>query len=88
MLFNDYHTFIHTVCFAITQVFCISLIKTAGYIGKARGVSGAAEKFANMTVSSKVPPPMKAGGWHGKSDFVGRSQQLLPGGSYIRKVAG
>ncbi|KAL8503574.1 hypothetical protein ACS0TY_022347 [Phlomoides rotata] len=62
-----------------------------GYMGKAvREVSDAAEKLANMTVSSvkpKVPPPMKAGGWHGKSDFVGRSQQL-PGGSYSRKVAG
>lgn len=65
-------------------------------MGKARGVSDSSEKLTNMTVSSdkpiakpKVPPPpMKAGGWHGKSDFVGRSQQLLPGGPYIRKVAG
>ncbi|KAI3453881.1 hypothetical protein Pfo_010544 [Paulownia fortunei] len=68
----------------------------AGNLGKARGVSDAAEKLANMTLGSgrpfakpSVPPPMKAGGWHGQSDlFVGRSQELLPGRSYIRKVAG
>ncbi|KAG6387808.1 hypothetical protein SASPL_153002 [Salvia splendens] len=109
--------------------------------GRTRGVSDAAEKLANMTVSSgrslakasvpppmakasvplpfskpsvalplskssapqpllsksslappsakaSVPPPMKAGGWHGHSEFLGRSQEALPGRAYIRKVAG
>ncbi|KAL0327726.1 UNVERIFIED_CONTAM: Cyclin-dependent kinase F-4 [Sesamum angustifolium] len=69
----------------------------AGNLGKARGVSDAADKLANMTVGSgrpfakpSLPPPMKAGGWHEHSDmFVGRrSQELLPGRSYTRKVAG
>ncbi|KAL0407985.1 UNVERIFIED_CONTAM: Cyclin-dependent kinase F-4 [Sesamum radiatum] len=70
---------------------------SAGNLGKARGVSDAADKLANMTVGSgrpfakpSLPPPMKAGGWHQHSDmFVGRrSQELLPGRSYTRKVAG
>ncbi|KAL0393752.1 UNVERIFIED_CONTAM: Cyclin-dependent kinase F-4 [Sesamum latifolium] len=45
-------------------------------LGKTRGVSDAAEKLSNMTVGSvrplarpSVPPPMKAGGWHGQSDL-------------------
>ncbi|KAI3468547.1 hypothetical protein Pfo_025210 [Paulownia fortunei] len=67
----------------------------AGNWGKTR-VSDAAEKLSNMTVGSdrplakpSVPPPMKAGGWHGQSDlFLGRSQEVIPGRAYIRKVAG
>ncbi|KAL2234610.1 UNVERIFIED_CONTAM: Cyclin-dependent kinase F-4 [Sesamum indicum] len=74
---------------------------SAGNMGKSRGVSDVADKLANMTVGSgrpfakpSVPPPMKAGGWHEHSDmFVGRQsqellQELLPGRSYTRKVAG
>ncbi|KAK6158478.1 hypothetical protein DH2020_005792 [Rehmannia glutinosa] len=56
----------------------------------------AAEKLANMTVGSgrplaklSVPPPMKAGGWHGQSElFLGRSQEVIPGRAYNRKVVG
>ncbi|XP_011092618.1 cyclin-dependent kinase F-4-like isoform X1 [Sesamum indicum] len=67
-----------------------------GNMGKTRGVSDAAEKLSNMTVGSvrplarpSVPPPMKAGGWHGQSDlFLGRSQEVVPGRAYTRKVAG
>ncbi|KAL2489796.1 Protein kinase superfamily protein [Forsythia ovata] len=66
------------------------------YLGKTRGVSDATEKFTNMTIGSgrplakpSVPPPMKAGGWHGQSDlFARRSQEILPGRVYTRKVAG
>lgn len=67
-----------------------------GNFGKTRGVSDATEKLASMTVGPgrplakvSVPPPMKAGGWHGKSElFHGRSQEAIPGRAYIRKVAG
>ncbi|KAL3818327.1 hypothetical protein ACJIZ3_004232 [Penstemon smallii] len=63
---------------------------SASSFGKMHGVSDAAEKLANMNVGTgrplakpTVPPPMKAGGWHGQS------QQLIPGrAAYIRKVAG
>ncbi|KAG5589270.1 hypothetical protein H5410_039784 [Solanum commersonii] len=59
-------------------------------------VSDAAEKLANMTIGSgrasikqSFPQPMKAGGLHGQHDlFLGRSQDILPGRSYSRKVAG
>lgn len=104
----------------------------SGNLGKTRGISGASEKLANMTITSgrsvakvsvppppppkasvpplskafvplpltkasvpsphltkaSVPPPMKAGGWHGHSEFLGRSQENIPGRAYIRKVAG
>ncbi|GFP98827.1 cyclin-dependent kinase f-4 [Phtheirospermum japonicum] len=70
----------------------------AGNLGRARGVADATEKFANMTVGSgrpmaqlSLPPPMKAGGWHGQSGlFTGRSQEAIPGreAAYNRKVAG
>lgn len=62
-----------------------------------RDVSDAAEKLANMTVGSgrsgmrqSLPAPMKAGGWHGRSDsFLGRSPELRPGrAAYARKVVG
>ncbi|KAK6947320.1 Protein kinase domain [Dillenia turbinata] len=61
-----------------------------------RGVADTTEKFANMAVGSgrqpvrqSLPPPMKAGGWHGQSDlFLGRSQEIQPGRSFTRKVAG
>lgn len=120
---------------------CLLPATAAWNHGRARGVSDAAEKLANMSVSSgrslakasvpppmakasaplpfskssaplalskssapqpllsksslappsakvSVPPPMKAGGWHGHSEFLGRSQEALPGRAYIRKVAG
>ncbi|KAK6158521.1 hypothetical protein DH2020_005835 [Rehmannia glutinosa] len=68
----------------------------AGNLGNTRGISDAAEKLANMTVGSgrplaklSVPPPMKAGGWHGQSElFLGRSQEVIPGRAYNRKVVG
>lgn len=63
---------------------------------KTRAVSDAAEKLANMTIGSgrapikqPLPQPMKAGGLHGPRDvFLGRSQDIMPGRSYSRKVAG
>ncbi|XP_071917921.1 cyclin-dependent kinase F-4-like isoform X2 [Coffea arabica] len=66
------------------------------FMGKTRGVSDTAEKFSKMTIGSgkpslksQQPPPMKAGGWHGQSDlFLGRSQEMLPGRTFTRKVAG
>lgn len=58
-------------------------------------VSGATEKLGNMTIGSRrvagkpVPQPMKAGGWHAQPDtFLVKSQDILPGRSYTRKVAG
>ncbi|KAL3619135.1 hypothetical protein CASFOL_036705 [Castilleja foliolosa] len=75
-----------------------SLNKSPGNLGKSRGVADATEKLGNMTLGpggkllakrSSMPPPMKAGGWHQQSDlFVGRSQEVLPARSYVRKVAG
>ncbi|XP_057540380.1 cyclin-dependent kinase F-4-like [Amaranthus tricolor] len=61
-----------------------------------RMVSDAAEKLSNMSLSSgrqamkqSVPPPMKAGGWHGQSHvFAGRSQDIQPSRTITRKVAG
>ncbi|PIN02686.1 MAPK related serine/threonine protein kinase [Handroanthus impetiginosus] len=72
-------------------------LPASGDFGRARGVSDATEKLANMTVGSRrsfakpsaAPAPMKAGRWHEQSDlFAGRSQELLPGRSYSRNVAG
>ncbi|CAN4077294.1 unnamed protein product [Withania somnifera] len=62
---------------------------------KAR-VSDATDKLGNMTIGSgkasikqSFPQPMKAGGLHGQHDlFLGRSQDILPGRNYSRKVAG
>lgn len=70
---------------------------TSMYTGRnARGVSDTAEKLANMTIGSgrpsvkqPLPPPMKAGGWHGSTDlYLGRSQEIQSGRTYTRKVAG
>ncbi|KAF7137781.1 hypothetical protein RHSIM_Rhsim07G0138500 [Rhododendron simsii] len=70
---------------------------TSIYNGKvARGVSETAEKLGNMALGSArvparhaVPAPMKAGGWHGQPHlFLGRSQEIQPGRSLSRKVAG
>lgn len=69
---------------------------TGLYMGKARGVNDTAEKLANMTVGSgrtlprqSMPPPMRAGGWNGRSDlFAGKSQEIPPSRTYSRKVAG
>jgi len=70
---------------------------TSTYNGKiAREVSETAETLANMTVGSArvparqaVPAPMKAGGWHGQPHlFLGRSQEIQPGRTFSRKVAG
>ncbi|XP_058085551.1 cyclin-dependent kinase F-4 isoform X2 [Magnolia sinica] len=62
------------------------------------GVADAAEKLAQMTVSSgrqpvRPPPPtqMKAGGWHGHSEFLVRStSHEIPAAarSYSRRVVG
>ncbi|KAH0644357.1 hypothetical protein KY284_032241 [Solanum tuberosum] len=70
-------------------------VPLVGSTAKTR-VSDAAEKLANMTIGSgrasikqSFPQPMKAGGLHGQHDlFLGRSQDILPGRSYSRKVAG
>lgn len=71
----------------------------ASYTGKTRGVHDAADKLAKMAIGSGrppasvkqqlIPPPMRAGGWHGRSDlFHGRSQENLPAKVYTRKAAG
>ncbi|CAA0820443.1 Protein kinase superfamily protein [Striga hermonthica] len=62
---------------------------SAGNLGKTRGVEDTVDKFADMAVGS-VPPPMKAGGWHGQSNlFFGRSQEVIgTRAAYNRKVAG
>jgi len=42
-----------------------------------------------LAVRQSMPPPMKAGGWHGRSDmFMGRSQEIQPTKTLTRKVAG
>lgn len=55
-----------------------------------RGVLQTSEKLARMTVSSvrpsAGPPPMKAGGWHGNSDFLTRSHEAPSARNYSRKV--
>ncbi|XP_010278819.2 PREDICTED: cyclin-dependent kinase F-4 [Nelumbo nucifera] len=69
---------------------------TSIYTGKTgRGVSDTAEKLAQMTIGSGRQPvkqpqtlPMKAGGWHGHTEFLGRSHEIPSGRSYSRKVAG
>ncbi|KAJ7943938.1 Protein kinase superfamily protein [Quillaja saponaria] len=62
-----------------------------------RGVSEAAEKLTNMTIGSRRqslgqprPPPMKAGvNWMAESGNLLRPvQQIQPGRTYTRKVAG
>ncbi|XP_077244741.1 protein kinase superfamily protein [Tasmannia lanceolata] len=65
------------------------------YSGKnSRSVSDTAEKLGHMRVSSgrepvkAPPPPMKAGGWHGNSDILGRSHEIPSARSYSRKVVG
>ncbi|KAI5656449.1 hypothetical protein M9H77_25242 [Catharanthus roseus] len=71
----------------------------ANQIGKTPGacVSDTVEKLGNLAIGcgklpakrQQPPPPMKAGGWHGQSDlFIGRSQEILPGRTFTRKVAG
>jgi protein kinase len=68
----------------------------------ARGVSDAYEKFSNMTIAPRRqpvarqqpmhhPPPMKAGvQWnhHTRDPFLKPAEQILPGRSYTRKIAG
>jgi protein kinase len=66
-----------------------------------RGVSDTSEKFSNMTIAPRRqpvarqqpmhPPPMKAGvQWnhHTRDPFLKPAEQILPGRSYTRKIAG
>ncbi|XP_042438778.1 cyclin-dependent kinase F-4-like [Zingiber officinale] len=56
------------------------------------------DKLAQMSVSSGTqqkttklpppPPPMKAGRWHGRTDYLARSHEIPSGRSYSRKVMG
>ncbi|GAA0179962.1 non-receptor serine/threonine protein kinase [Lithospermum erythrorhizon] len=63
---------------------------------KARGISDAVGKLANLTISSgrqpakrTMPPPLRAGGYHGRSDsFLRRSQENISAKVGARKVAG
>ncbi|XP_068649768.1 cyclin-dependent kinase F-4-like [Aristolochia californica] len=65
----------------------------------ARLVDETAEKIARVTVNNSErlqqlavkpspPPAMKAGGWHGHPDFLGRSHQLPSARNYSRNVVG
>eukprot|EP00268_Persea_americana_P063251 TRINITY_DN818_c3_g1_i4.p1 TRINITY_DN818_c3_g1~~TRINITY_DN818_c3_g1_i4.p1 ORF type:complete len:443 (-),score=87.81 TRINITY_DN818_c3_g1_i4:792-2120(-) len=50
-----------------------------------RAVLDTAEKLAQMTVSGRQqvrPPQMKAGGWHGHSDFLSRSHEIPSARNY------
>uniref|UniRef100_A0A7C9A1K1 cyclin-dependent kinase n=1 Tax=Opuntia streptacantha TaxID=393608 RepID=A0A7C9A1K1_OPUST len=61
-----------------------------------RGVAEATEKLSSINLGGgrqvmrqPMPPPMKAGGWHGRSDmFFGQSQEIQQSRSFARKVAG
>ncbi|KAH9623399.1 hypothetical protein KSS87_000212 [Heliosperma pusillum] len=61
-----------------------------------RGITETAEKLSSMTLGSgrqamrqSLPAPMKAGGWHGKSNaYMGRSQVIQPTRNITRKFAG
>ncbi|XP_031118787.1 cyclin-dependent kinase F-4-like [Ipomoea triloba] len=70
-------------------------VQMASSTVKPHGVSNANEKLANITVPSgrptfkqPLPQPMKAGGWHGPPAMLLNSQDMLPGRTYSRKVAG
>ncbi|XP_068649779.1 cyclin-dependent kinase F-4-like [Aristolochia californica] len=66
----------------------------------ARLIDETAEKMARVTVNNSgrqlqqfavkpsPPPAMKAGGWHGHPDFLGRSHQLPSARNYSRNVVG
>lgn len=89
-------------CFGLTLFFVLAknfFPAVANQIGKTPGacVSDTVEKLGNLAIGcgklpakrQQPPPPMKAGGWHGQSDlFIGRSQEILPGRTFTRKVAG
>ncbi|MQL99126.1 hypothetical protein Taro_031850, partial [Colocasia esculenta] len=58
-------------------------------------VSDATEKMAQMALSPgppqpvrQPPPAMKAGGWHGKSEFLGRPHEVPSARNLPRKVVG
>lgn len=68
-----------------------------------RGITEATEKLSSMNLGGgtgygtgrqaimrqSIPPPMKAGGWHGRSDmYLGPSQEIHPTTTFSRKVAG
>ncbi|KAJ8443740.1 hypothetical protein Cgig2_029645 [Carnegiea gigantea] len=60
------------------------------------GIAQATEKLSSMNlgggrqaVRQPIPPPMKAGGWHGRSVmFFGRSEEIQPSRAFARKIAG
>ncbi|XP_056174277.1 cyclin-dependent kinase F-4 isoform X4 [Syzygium oleosum] len=65
--------------------------------GTASAVVGAAQKMANMSLSSRkdgaiprVPHPMKAGGWRGEPGdmFRRKPNEIPPGRAFSRKVTG
>jgi len=78
---------------------CVWLLAASMNKGRyARGVSEAAEKLGNLSVSSRRqsmghprPPPMKAGvNWMSESGnfILGSAQQIQTGRTFSRKVAG
>ena len=67
--------------------------------GSSNKISEVTGKLSQMSVSSgaqqrsqqldKPPPPaMKAGGWHSKTDYLGRSYEIPSARRYSRKVMG
>lgn len=67
------------------------------YAGRTtHGIAEATEKLSSMNLGGgrqatrqPIPPPMKAGGWHGRSVmFFGRSEEIQPSRTFARKIAG
>ncbi|KAJ8650582.1 hypothetical protein MRB53_003605 [Persea americana] len=65
----------------------VKLVRTSS------AISDTAEKLARTTIAAAGrqqvrPPPMKAGGWHGRSDLLARSHEMPLARNFSRKVPG
>lgn len=82
MQFSFYFIFLKLMRYhvdAVTLAVSVNLARTS------RAVLDTAEKLAQMTVSGRQqvrPPQMKAGGWHGHSDFLSRSHEIPSARNY------